>query len=102
MLFFKKKENEREKELEVLLNEYRHLVNECLATMETDRECQSIDIRRAIELIGKDNDLAKSDLETCGKDTWMHKEIDELEAKTRNLFKKYLNLDVPVVIDCND
>lgn len=104
MLFFKKKkeqtlENKREKELEVLLNEYRHLVNECLATMETDLECQSIDIGQAIKLIGEYDDLAISDLERCRKNMWLHDEIDQLETKTRKIFKKYIDLDVPVVID---
>ncbi len=99
MLFFKKKEHKREQELEALLNDYRHLVNECLATMETNLDCQSIDIGQVIERIGECDDLVKLDLERCRKNTWMHDEIDKLEAKTKNLFKKYLNLDVPVVID---
>jgi hypothetical protein len=102
MLFFKKKEqtleNKREKELEVLLNDYRHFVNKCLATMETGLDCQSIDIGRAIELIGKDNDLARFDLEGCRKDTWMRGEYDKLETERKKLLRKFLNLNVPMSI----
>lgn len=101
MLFFKKKEHKREKELEVLLNDYRHLVNKCLATMETDLECQSVDIGRAIELIGEYDEFAKSDLERCRKNTWMHGEIDRLETESKKLLRKFCNLDVPMDIIYN-